>query len=118
MAVSFVLSNADFFPLLTVSKLPSTSIIAFSGKHISNTTAVTPFSKTVLPISKNFLPEDLNLFDDYNVTHNASLNLLPLKGILLIMFYINFSCRVIPSILYHQLMLQMSSSFCYSHVSM
>ena len=113
MAVSFVLSNADFFPLLTVSKLPSTSIIAFSGKHISNTTAVTPFSKTVLPISKNFLPEDLNLFDDYNVTHNFEL-----KGILLIMFYINFSCRVIPSILYHQLMLQMSSSFCYSHVSM
>ena len=58
MVVSFVLSNADFPPLSTVSKLHSTSIDALSDKHISNTTTVTPFSKTVLPISKNFVPED------------------------------------------------------------
>ena len=58
MAVSFVLSNGDFLPFSTVSKLHSTSINAFSDKHISNTTTVTPFSKTVLPISKNFGPED------------------------------------------------------------
>ena len=40
MAVSFVLSNA------------------FSDKHISNKTTVTPFSKTVFPIFKSFAPED------------------------------------------------------------
>ena len=39
MAVSFVLNNAEFPPLSTVS-------------------TVTPFSKTYLPISKNFAPED------------------------------------------------------------
>ena len=55
MAVSFMLSNADFPPLPTVSKLHSTSINAFSDKHVSNRTTVTPFSKTV---SKNFVPED------------------------------------------------------------
>ena len=53
MAVSFVLSTDDFTPLYTVSKLHSTSISAFSDRHISNTTTVIPFSKTVLPISKN-----------------------------------------------------------------
>ena len=58
MAVSFVLRIADFAPLSTVSKLHSTSINAFSDKQISNTTTTTPFSKTVLPISKNFVPED------------------------------------------------------------
>ena len=56
--MSFVLSNADFPTLSAVSKLHSTSINALSDKHISNTTTVTPFSKTVLPISKNFAPED------------------------------------------------------------
>ena len=39
MAVSFVLNNADFSPLFTVS-------------------TVTSFLKTYLPISKNFAPED------------------------------------------------------------
>ena len=58
LAVSFVLSQVDFPPLSTVSKLHSTSINAFSDRHISNTTTVTPFSKTVLPISKNVAPED------------------------------------------------------------
>ena len=38
-----MLSNADFPPL---------------PKHISNTTAVSPFSETLLPLSKNFVPED------------------------------------------------------------
>ena len=57
MAVSFVL-NADFPPLYTVSKLHSTSMNAFSDRHISNRTTVTPFSRTVLPISKNLAPED------------------------------------------------------------
>ena len=38
-----MLRNADFPPL---------------PKHISNTTAVSPFSKTLLPLSKNFVPED------------------------------------------------------------
>ena len=63
MAVSFVLSKADFPPLPTVSKLQSTSINAFSNKHISNTTIVTSFSKTVLPMSENLVPEN-NLFAD------------------------------------------------------
>ena len=57
MAVSFVLSNADFSPLSTVSKLHSTSVNAFSDRHISNAATVTLFLKTVLPISKNFAPE-------------------------------------------------------------
>ena len=56
MAVSFVLRNPEFPPLPTVPKL--TSINAFSDKYISNATIVTPFLKTVLPISKNFVPED------------------------------------------------------------
>ena len=56
MAVSFVLRNAEFPPLPTVSKL--TSINAFSDKCISNATIVTPFLKTALPISKNLVPED------------------------------------------------------------
>ena len=56
MAVSFVLSNTDFPPLSTVSKLHST--IFMFNKHISNTTTVTPFSKTVLPISKKFVPDN------------------------------------------------------------
>ena len=43
MAVSFMLSNADFPPLPTVSMLHSTSINAFSDKHISNTTTVISF---------------------------------------------------------------------------
>ena len=54
MAVSFVLSS----PLSTVSKLHSTSINAFSIKHISTKTTVSPFSKTVFPMSKSFVPED------------------------------------------------------------
>ena len=58
MAVSFVLSNGDFLPFSTVSKLHSTSINAFSDKHISNTTTVTPFFFFFFSISKNFGPED------------------------------------------------------------
>ena len=61
MAVSFVLSNADFPPLSAVPKLHSTSVNAFSDRHISNAATVTPFLKTVLPISKNFAPEDKQL---------------------------------------------------------
>ena len=58
VAVSFVSTNTDFPPLPTVSKLHSTLTNAFSDKHISNTTNVTPFSMTVLPIAKNVAPED------------------------------------------------------------
>ena len=58
MAVSFVLSNAGFPPMATVSKLHSTSINAFSDRHISNTTTVTLLSKTVVPMFKNVAPED------------------------------------------------------------
>ena len=58
MDVSFVLSNTDFPPLYTVSKLHSTSITSFSDRHISNTSTVRPVSKTVLPVSKNLTPED------------------------------------------------------------
>ena len=58
MAVSFVLSYADFPPLPTVYKLHSTYINAFPDKHISNATTVTRFSKTVFTISKNFVAED------------------------------------------------------------
>ena len=62
MTASFVLSNAgDSPPLSTVSKLYSTWINAFSDKYVSNRTAVIPFSKTVLPICKNFVPEDKNV---------------------------------------------------------
>ena len=57
-AVSFVLSNANFPLFSTVSKLHSISINTFSHRYISNTTTVTPFSKTVLSIPKNFAPED------------------------------------------------------------
>ena len=101
---SFVLSNADFPPLSTASKLHSTSINAFSEKHISNSTTVTPFSKTVLPTSKNFVPEDKSVRQLLSNT-SLSLNLSRLKGILLIMFYVNLSCHVIPFLLYDQLML-------------
>ena len=58
MAVSFVLSNANFLPLPTVSKLHSTSINAVSDKHFSNIITVAPFLKTILPISKNFVPKN------------------------------------------------------------
>ena len=58
MAVSFVLNNANFPPLSTNSKLYSTSINRSSDKHISSTTTVTPFWKTVLSMFKNFVPED------------------------------------------------------------
>ena len=44
IAVSFVLSNADFPPLPTVFQLHATFINALSDKHISNITTVTPFS--------------------------------------------------------------------------
>ena len=37
-----MLSNTDFPPLPTVSKLHSTSINTFSGKHISDSATVTP----------------------------------------------------------------------------
>ena len=57
MTVSLVLSNADLPPLPTVSKLHSTSINAFSDKHICNTTTATLSSKTALLMSKNFVPE-------------------------------------------------------------
>ena len=56
--ISFVLSNANFAPLPTVSKLHSVSINAFSNKHISNANTVASFSKTVLSISKNVVPEN------------------------------------------------------------
>ena len=74
-AVSFALSNADFPPLHTVPKLHSTSINAFSDRRISNTTTVTPFSKSALPIFKNLAPEDKPVYNCY-VTHHVSLNLL------------------------------------------
>ena len=45
MAVSFVLSNADFPSLPTVSKLHSTSINPFPNKHNSNTNIVTLFEE-------------------------------------------------------------------------
>ena len=44
IAVSFVLSNADFPPLPTVFKFHATFINAPFDKHISNITTVTPFS--------------------------------------------------------------------------
>ena len=46
-----------------------------------------------------------NLCASCYVTHHLSLNLFRLKDILLIMFYVNLSCHVIPFLLYHQLML-------------
>ena len=104
MVVSFVLSNTDFPPLSTVSKLNSTSTNAFSDKHISNTTTVIPFSKTVLPISKNFVPEDEPVCQLLR-KHHVSLNLFRLKGIWLIMFYVNLSFHIFPFLLYHQLIL-------------
>ena len=58
MAVSFVLSNADFPPLPTVFKLHSTSINVFSDQHISNATNV------------------ISLFANCYVTHYVSLILL------------------------------------------
>ena len=57
MAVSFVLSNADLPPFFTVSKLHSIQS-TLSLIDISNSTTVTQFRKTVLPISKNFPPVD------------------------------------------------------------
>ena len=42
MSISFMLSNTDFPPLPTVSKLHSASINAFSDKHISDSATVTP----------------------------------------------------------------------------
>ena len=59
MAVSFVLSNADFPSLPTVSKLHSTSINPFPNTHNSNKNIVTPFLKNILPISKNFVPASM-----------------------------------------------------------
>ena len=101
MAVSFALSNADFPPLFTVSKLHLTFINAFFDRHISNTTTVKPFSRTVLRCS---LLLRTNLCANCYVTHHLSLNLFRLKDILLIMFYVNL-CHVILFLLYHQLML-------------
>ena len=81
MAVSFALSNADFPPLFTVSKLHLTFINAFFDRHISNTTTVKPFSRTVLRCS---LLLRTNLCANCYVTHHLSLNLFRLKDILLI----------------------------------
>ena len=119
MIVSFVLSNADFPPLSTVSKLHSTSIDALSDKHISNTTTMTHFRRLFFQYLKTLFLR-IKLFANGYVTHHASLNLFRLKGILLIMFYVNLSCHVIPFLLYHQSMLQMlmSSSLRYIHMSM
>ena len=53
-----LVNQVDFSPLSIVFKLHTTSINAFSDRHISNTTTVTLFSKTVLRMFKNFAPED------------------------------------------------------------
>ena len=104
MAVSFVLRNADFPPLPTVSKLHSSSINTFSDKHISNTTTVTAFSKTVLPISKNAVPQDKPVCQ---LLRNISCKseIAPIKRHTVNHVYVSLSCHVIPSLLYYQLML-------------
>ena len=103
MAVSFVL-NADFPPLYTVSKLHSTSMNAFSDRHISNRTTVTPFSRLFFLYLKTLFLRT-NLCANCYVTHRVTLNLLRLKGMLLIMFYVNLSCHLIPFLLCFQLIL-------------
>ena len=52
-----MLSNVDFPPLYTASKLRSILISSFSDKHIYDIATATPFSKTVLPISKTLAPK-------------------------------------------------------------
>ena len=60
LAVSYMLSNAGLYTDIVnfISKLNSTFITAFFDKYMFNGTNLTPFSKTVPPISKNFISED------------------------------------------------------------
>ena len=104
LAVSYVLSNAEFPSLSTLSKLHSTFINALFDKYFFNTANLTLFLGLFLLYLKTLLLR-INLFADFYVTHHYTLNLFQLKDILLIIFYLKISFQVIPFLFDYQIML-------------